>query len=767
MQPLQQAAYQYARLGWAVFPLRPGDKRPFPGSNGFKDATSDPEEVAAIWRKYPTANIGLATGAASGVVVVDIDVDQEKGKNGFSTLSERGILLPATIFQDTPRGGRHLFFVSDAELRNVQDVLPGIDIRGDGGYVVLAPSVRNDGKAYVWDDNLHPWNASPLPYPDNMPRVREKPRPSRPAPVVAGAPAIHDDDFMGRCLAYIEKIAPAVEGSRGHDCLLWFFQCTINGMRLPKAEAIRLGWEIFNPRCDPPWDAGDPAQYRDFNRKADEAERNPTSKYPIGWIADDPEFNIPHAPADFDLRAFIEEQKEHWKKVDACRPEILGIEFWLDNSPKAQAKKTANEELNFLCQPHGLVGDVAAYINQSAHYPQPFLSVAAALVFCGSVFGRKVKDENDIRTNLYTLGIGPSSCGKNNALVAIRRLAMHTGHFDLIGGDEVTSAAAIETTVHAEPSTAFLWDEVGFLFKSTKGRDEHKAGVIPFLMKLYSLASVIYKGKSYADSEKQKVIVQPCVSFYGTSTLERFREGVSSEELDDGWIARVLMFRADEDPSKRTGAVVAPPPEELVNLLKQWRRLAVPEMNNEEEIGAFLNAPSGAKGEPVPMPYTFTVTSEAEAVFQELCDYSRGYVGTYKTLWLKSEEMARRIALIMAAGRTWEGRTVEKIDAVFACRLVRYCVKDFATNVASDVGGDNTFKNLVKTKDIIAGAGPEGILRSHLTNRCARWSRDTPGIIKHLLESEEIFGVKVGRGTRYWHSAYKEAYEKACQPPKQ
>lgn len=771
MNVLQQAAYQYARLGWSVFPLMPGDKRPYPGSNGFKDATNDPEKVAAIWRKYPNANIGLACGAASGVWVVDIDVDEEKGKNGFKTLADCGIPLPETLFQSTPRGGRHLFFTSNAEIRNQQDVLPGIDIRGDGGYIVLAPSTRTDGAFYKWDDVFHPWNLRPIPWPDNMPRMRPKPQAEVAPPIPQrsnGNVSLLDEDFRRRVLAYIDRIDPAIEGQRGHDCLLWFFQCTINGMCLPKSEAIHLGWEYFNPRCVPPWDAGVPAQYREFNRKADEAESHPTDKFPRGWIRDDPEFNIPTVPCDFDLRAFIESQKaqaepakeeavDAWlNKVDN---EIYGIQFWL-------RVKEKDEELEFLCQPHGIVGDVAAYINQSAKYPQPFLSVAAALTFLGSVFGRKIRDEGDLRTNLYTLGIGPSSSGKNNALVAIRRLAMETGHFENIGGDEVTSAAAIETHVHANPSTIFLWDEIGHMFKSTKGRDEHKATVIPLLMKLYSLASVMYKGKSYADAEKQKIIVQPCVSFYGTSTIERFREGVSYEELDDGWIARVLMFRADIDPSYRE-AMILPAPEQLVNTLRAWRKLAVPEMGDEEGFIAYAGAPAGSKGEPIPQPFTFVTNPKAEAEFAALRQWARGYSGQFKTLWLKAEEIARRVALIMAAGRTWEGRTIEWIDAHYAVRLVKHCVNDFVVNVASGVGGDLSFKYLQHTVEVVKKAGVEGIQHSRLANRCARWRREFPGIVKHLLETEEIFALKKGKATYYWHQEHRALYEEAmakCTP---
>src|SRR3954469_19224975 len=69
--PMVQQALAYARYGWPVFPLT--GKIPFKDSRGYKDATTDELQIQAMWRMHPTANIGLATGATSGVIVLDID----------------------------------------------------------------------------------------------------------------------------------------------------------------------------------------------------------------------------------------------------------------------------------------------------------------------------------------------------------------------------------------------------------------------------------------------------------------------------------------------------------------------------------------------------------------------------------------------------------------------------------------------------------------------------------------------------------------------
>ena len=79
-------ALMYAGLGFAVFPLWPRDKRPAT-ENGFKAATTDRQRISDWWDKYPDCNIGIATGAMSGgLVVIDLDIDEDKGINGYEML---------------------------------------------------------------------------------------------------------------------------------------------------------------------------------------------------------------------------------------------------------------------------------------------------------------------------------------------------------------------------------------------------------------------------------------------------------------------------------------------------------------------------------------------------------------------------------------------------------------------------------------------------------------------------------------------------------
>lgn len=161
---LLNAALGYAAAGLKVFPLAAGGKKPLTG-HGFKEATTDLEQVRRWWSEHPNANIGIAcgscgTGAVCGtgcLTVVDLDNKPEKNVNGFATLyewqKENGV-LPATLTAKTGGGGYHYYFISDEPFRNGANILgenSGVDIRSEGGYVVAPPSIHKSGARYEWD----------------------------------------------------------------------------------------------------------------------------------------------------------------------------------------------------------------------------------------------------------------------------------------------------------------------------------------------------------------------------------------------------------------------------------------------------------------------------------------------------------------------------------------------------------------------------------------------------------------------------------------
>jgi len=225
-----RAALSYAANGWAVFPVNavasgrcgcgatdcasPG-KHPLT-SHGVKQASSDAGTVEAWWRRWPKANVAIATGSVSGVIV--IDVDPPEGESSLNRLVGEGHALPETLTARTGSGGIHLYYRAPVvslgnaagRLPGVEFELPGVDLRADGGYAVAPPSGHVSGTRYEWIEN----DVMPAQAPGWLRTTRPSSSHPQPAdPVIAG-----DSTRYGRAALEneIDQLRRAPVGSRNH-----------------------------------------------------------------------------------------------------------------------------------------------------------------------------------------------------------------------------------------------------------------------------------------------------------------------------------------------------------------------------------------------------------------------------------------------------------------------------------------------------------------------------------------------------------------------
>lgn len=184
--------------GWQVFPCR-RDKKPAT-PNGFKNATNDPAEVRELFMRHPGPLAGIATGQASGLAVLDLDVKDGAG----AWWAENRHQMPQTRTVRTRSGGLHLYFRHKHGLRCSASVIaPGVDVRADGGYVI------------AWDGAglpvLH--ETDPAPWPDVL---IEAMRPSRQR-LDPDKPAVITDQSLAGLIRFV---AGAGEGER-NSRLFW------------------------------------------------------------------------------------------------------------------------------------------------------------------------------------------------------------------------------------------------------------------------------------------------------------------------------------------------------------------------------------------------------------------------------------------------------------------------------------------------------------------------------------------------------------------
>jgi hypothetical protein len=201
MNPLLSAALAYAAQGWVVLPLHTptvrgcscgadcgGSVGKHPRTtHGLYDASRQPDQIARWWRYWPDANIGIRTGRESSLVVLDVDA-RHAGEASLETLQATYATLPQTLTASSGGGGRHLYFQHPGpRILNRAEVggYTGLDVRGDGGYIVAPPSLHQSGQLYRWLEVASPlailpdWLSAllappPTPAPLVLPRSRGK-----------------------------------------------------------------------------------------------------------------------------------------------------------------------------------------------------------------------------------------------------------------------------------------------------------------------------------------------------------------------------------------------------------------------------------------------------------------------------------------------------------------------------------------------------------------------------------------------------------------
>ena len=278
MSHLKQAALWYAAHGWPVIPLHsirggactcgkpqcdsPG-KHPHT-KNGIKDASLDPAVIERWWRQWETANVGVCTGANSGLMVLDIDPRHGGDESLAEFAREHGESL-STVEAITGGGGRHLVFKHPGgSVGNRVGLLPGIDVRGDGGYIVAPPSNHASGGQYCWRVGHGPHEIEPAAIPPPLLKLLTTER-GRPVPA---ATALRGSADSTGCLIlagqqYVTGCDPAVAGGRntaafsiaGH----LFSFVTSDGLRFNEAQVLNL-LRPWNDRNNPPLSDGELAQ---------------------------------------------------------------------------------------------------------------------------------------------------------------------------------------------------------------------------------------------------------------------------------------------------------------------------------------------------------------------------------------------------------------------------------------------------------------------------------------------------------------------------
>jgi hypothetical protein len=691
---ITEQALILAAAGLPVFPcaLKGVDKQPV-CAGGHKAATTDPDRIKTLFAHRAANIIGVPMGPLSGLIAMDFDPRH----GGDIWFAEHAAEFPPTRTHRTLQGGTHLLFLDGGHgLRNRAGIAPGVDVRGAGGWIVFPPS---QGYSVI----------DPAPYaamPPGLVTFCAAPRGPPTAPPTLPGRALAVTVPPWRYEATAPLAAPYGPGEPGHSG---------GGSRYGEAalfDEARLIRQAYD------------GQKHDVINKA---------AYSIGGLVAAGELSQGYALAILldavaSLRGRCRDYGHALMTVHkgmaegiAKRRYVLQIPLLPTDTAAAdyliaalKAKEAAAGAAAMppvqalpvplaIMQLDGALKLFVDYCAETAIYPQPFITLGAAICLIGALAGRKYRTETDLRTNFYIVGVADSSGGKDHPRKRAKAALVTAGLTRFLGGEELASGSSILAAVNRHPCALFQIDEFGDFLADVLGERSppHKKSIAQLLKKMFSSAGGFVSGTEYADQtargRPRQDIHDPHVCLFGTSTPYQFWNVFGNVSIEDGFLARMLVFVSTLNYPPPRKPVMADPPPQLIAMLQAIIMGAEPHGNFSGVMVA------GVATEPHIVP----MTAEAAAAFEDLKMVQHARLkaaeGTPKTAIIgRLTENATKLALVRAVSFNPAAPVITGEYMAWGRALAEHCIRtllrEAEENIADTLYGKNkqTLLKLIK-----------------------------------------------------------------------
>lgn len=410
----------------------------------------------------------------------------------------------------------------------------------------------------------------------------------------------------------------------------------------------------------------------------------------------------------------------------------VDLSYIFSASPKAKpaAQSTAQIKVS------GLVGEIADWITATAIRPQPVLSLAAAITFCGMMKGHRVRGHTNLRTNIMALALAPTSAGKEHPQQCIDRLAEAVGLGRHLMG-RPTSGTGMLTGINKASSVALMQiDEMGRYMSNIANKNSggFQREITDYMVELFSAAGRTFRGRQYANEKinPQVILQQPHLCCLGSTVPERMQAACTGAEIVDGFLNRWLVFSADGRPDKQKGIKFAPPPASLVDKISYWLAQHPIERDNY--------------GTPLPSEMRFTpeAWNIYEAFDLEMTENLDAKPYPVNLLYARAAEHAEKVAMVLCDDMVIG---VQEIEA--AISIVRQSclqLEAFAANITDS----QHEADVVYVLEVIKKW--PNISRNQLTHRTRKLTQRQRGeILSQLVDAGSI--VVNGEGKKVTFTA--------------
>lgn len=713
------AALKYAELGWAVLPLygyvngrctcgasdckSPG-KHPHRDlvPHGVHDASADPARIREWFARVPNANVGIATGAASGFDVLDVD-PRNGSDDTLTALQAKHGKLPETAMQLTGGGGYHYLFKHAGN--RLRSPGRGLDVKSSGGYIVAEPSTHASGGTYAWEGSADPTDGFPL---ADAPAWMLAPVASKPAgSAVAGGGYLHPQriEDLRAALAHLDPSPYATWIAVGQG---------IHSTEAPEAFAL---WDEWSRRADN-YDGSTAAKWRTFRANGPlHVESIFVWARDAGWDGNAPRAAI----APDNVVPFA-------AKVVDTPPELLQLP--------------------------GVLGAFVDLYNRTAPKPQPQFAVQAALAFASTVLGRRYRTTRDNWPSLYFVNVGKSASGKEHGRTVIDACLTAAQLTQLIGPSGYTSDSGVFSFLLHQPCHIAIVDELGELLGNAKAQGNyHKRQAITSLVQAWGLLHGTLRPQGYStmalqpsqrQEAAQRCIHRPALTLLGMTTPRTFYDSLTEQAIEGGFLNRLLVV---ESTVGRQLSRIADPLE-VPDSLVEWCR-AVREGQGGNLAGFDLAA------DHVPVPRVVDFDAEAKSLFRDyeaecLAAMDRLDPEGLAELEGRSVEKALRIALGLAVSDNVVAPVIRAEHALWAIAYVRYYTAQTIDAVRRYMQDSQFGKWQAATLEALRRAGARGLTERELCRNCRAYGGLEPRLRKSVMDSLRSQGlaefVDMGKG---------------------
>lgn len=679
----------YINYGFSVFPchgIKPdgqctcgtpdcgsAGKHPYT-RHGLKDASKDIEQIATLFGYRNDLNIAIATGAISGMFVLDIDNrGEESGEDSLRDLQDENGRLPDTLISITGSGRHLLFKLPDFPVKNATGIAPRLDIRGTGGYIIAPPSTHKSGAVYRFDESCDTIAEAPAWLLDMLKAKPKKERaydaPLLDSPYVGDSFSKEEVQRMLDCISpditYEEWLAVGMALHQGGYGLAFWDSWSRNGQKYQTEDCAKR-WGGFNP----------------------------ASGITMGTLVD---------------KAML----QGWKPapIERLPVDTSAVDGFVSRIGKKHHDKPAPiaPECKFNFDPlklDGLIGDMVRAIDKHSLYKQPELAYINTLVAAGAVFGRKYASPMDARTNLYMVGVARTAGGKDFSRRYISKLFEKAKLQEFLGAHYIRSDTGMLVNLLTNPSQIIMLDEFGMYMEalSNPRAPLHIKNVATCLTKLFTSADTYYDHSNTADTKTRIIIQRPNLCIYGTTTEETYAASLRRSSIANGDLNRFLVFKSTRS---FTGREKRPPAHKLDEcLVEAW---------GEHSLGgSSLPNLSGIPPEPIIVEWNDETYGMIEDCAVKQNDMLNNKTSTSE-LWGRYAELVTKIAMIFAIGESKQYPTFSKRHIEIAKNTVDTCMA-YMVSLASEHVSDSEYETIQQRILLYLKGKKDGATMSELNN---------------------------------------------------